>query len=85
MTKKEYITISELANALGISHVAVWKRVKKGQINAQKTGNTYVITNKEFQHVLRNKVSPKDKEQIKKAVKRTVKEYGEVLKKLGEE
>jgi len=85
MTKKQYTTISELAIILGISHVAVWKRVKKGQIKAEKIGNMYVITDKEVAYILRKKTTAKDKSQIEKAVKKAVKEYGEVLRKLGEE
>ena len=85
MTKKQYITISELASLLGISHVAVWKRVKKGQIKAEKIGNMYVINDKELAYILRKKPTAKDKDQIEKAVKKTLKDYGEVLKKLGEE
>ena len=85
MTKKQYTTISELAEILGISHVAVWKRIKKGQIKAEKVGNMYVITDKEVAHVLGKKLTAKDKGQIEKAVRKAVKEYGEVLRKLGEE
>jgi len=85
MTKKQYTTISELAEMLGISHVAVWKRIKKGQIDAEKVGNMYVITDKEVAHIIGKKPTAKDKGQIEKAVKKAVKEYGEVLRKLGEE
>ena len=85
MTKKPYITIAELAGLLGISHVAVWKRIKKGQIKAEKIGHMYIVTDKEVAHILRKKPSARDKSQIEKAVKKAVKDYGEVLRKLGEE
>jgi hypothetical protein len=85
MTKKQYTTISELARMLGISHVAVWKRIKKGQITAEKIGNMYVITDKEVTNILGKKLTTKGKGQIEKAVKKAVKEYGEVLRKLGEQ
>lgn len=85
MTKKEYISISELAGLLGISHVAVWKRIKNGQIKAEKIGNMYVITDNELLRVLGRKTTAKDKSRIEKAVKKTVKDYGEVLRKLGRE
>lgn len=48
MTKKQYTTLTELARLLGISHVAVWKRVKKGEIKAEKIGNIYVVADKEL-------------------------------------
>ena len=85
MTKKQYTTISELAKILGISHVAVWKCIKKGQIKAEKIGHIYVIKDKEVAHILGKKPTAKDKGQIEKAVKKAVKEYGEVLRKLGEQ
>ena len=85
MTKKQYTTISELAKILGISHVAVWKRIKKGQIKAEKIGNIYVITDKEVNNILRKKLTTKGKGQIEKTVKRVVQEYGELLKQLSKE
>ena len=85
MTKKSYITIAELAELLGISHVAVWKRIKKGQIKAEKIGHMYVITDKEVAHILRKRPTAKDKSQIEKAVRKAVREYDEVLKRLSKE
>lgn len=85
MTKKRYITISELANILGLSRVAVWKRVKKGEIKAEKIGNTYVIADKELDYILGKKPTAKDKGRVEKAVKKVVKDYGEVLKRLSKE
>jgi excisionase family DNA binding protein len=85
MARNKYITIAELADLLGVSHVAVWKRIKKGQIKAERIGRIYVITDKEVAHILGKKPTAKDRGQIEKAVKKAVKEYGEVLRKLGEE
>ena len=65
--------------------MAVWKRIKKGQIKAEKIGHMYIVTDKEVAHILRKKPSARDKSQIEKAVKKAVKDYGEVLRKLGEE
>jgi hypothetical protein len=45
----------------------------------------YVIKDKEVAYILGKKLAAKDKGQIEKAVKKAVKEYGEVLRKLGEE
>ncbi|MFQ5992863.1 MAG: helix-turn-helix domain-containing protein, partial [Nitrospiraceae bacterium] len=44
MTREKYITIPELAKLLGVSRIAIYNRVKKGQIPATKIGRTYVIT-----------------------------------------
>ena len=43
MKTDQFITISQLANFLGISRVAVYKKIKKGEIEASKIGNIYLI------------------------------------------
>ena len=85
MVTRNYITIPELAKLLGISRIAVYKKVKKGQIQAQKIGRNYVISDENVQSVLKKKLSRKDKGSIDAAIKRTVSEYGQVLKWLSKE
>jgi excisionase family DNA binding protein len=85
MTTEKYITIPELAKLLGVSRIAVYNRVKKGQIPATKIGRTYVITDKTVAGILGRKVTAERKKRIDAAVARTVREYGEVLKMLGKE
>jgi excisionase family DNA binding protein len=84
MVNGKYITIPQLAKLLGLSRIEVYRRVRKGQIKAEKVGRMYVIENKELSHILGKKLTAKDKGQIEKAVKKAVKEYGEVLRKLGD-
>ncbi|HEV8243174.1 MAG TPA: helix-turn-helix domain-containing protein [Nitrospirales bacterium] len=85
MTTERYITIPELARLLGVSRIAIYNRVKKGQIPAMRIGRTYVITDKTMTEILGKKTTEKDKKRIDVAVDRTVREYGEVLKLLGKE
>jgi excisionase family DNA binding protein len=85
MPIKEYITIPELARLLGVSRITVYNRVKKGQIDAKKIGRTYIITDETIRAILGNEVSQKEKDFIDASVRKTVKEYGEVLKMLGSE
>jgi len=85
MKNKDYITISELAKILKITRVAVYKKVKKGRIKAMKIGNMYVIPCKEIVDISGKSLKAEDKREIDKAVKKTVREYGEVLKLLGKE
>ncbi len=80
MTEKKYLSTTELAKILGISRIAVFKRIKKGDIKAIKIGRNYAIS---VEDILNDKLDDKSIEQIKNAVNRTVEEYGEVLKKLG--
>ena len=85
MANEKYITIPELAKLLGVSRIAIYRRVKKGQIPAVKVGRTYAITDRTILDILGKKISVKGKKRIDSAVRRTVREYGEVLKKLGRE
>lgn len=85
MINKKYITIPQLAKMMGLSRIEVYRKVRKSQIKAEKIGNMYVITDSEVAHILGEKTSDKDKSRIEKAVKKTVKEYGDVLRKLGKE
>jgi len=85
MTTEKYITIPELAKLLGVSRIAIYNRVKRGDIPAIKIGRTYVITDQTVADILGKKVTAERKKRIDGAVTRTVREYGEVLKRLGKE
>ena len=85
MDKQEYLTIPQLAELLGISRIAVYKKVKSGQIKAIRIGRTYAISKKVISHILGKELTPQLKKKIDKAVKKTIDEYGEVLRLLGRE
>ena len=85
MTTEKYITIPKLAELLGISRIAVFKRVKKGQIPATKIGKTYIITDQTVMQVLGKETTDKGKKRIDDAVRKTILEYGDVLAKLSKE
>jgi len=85
MASEKYITIPRLAELLGISRIAVYRKIKSGEIPSFRIGRTFVISDKTISTVLGKKVSDKAKTQIDTAVRRIVKEYGEVLKKLARE
>jgi excisionase family DNA binding protein len=48
MESKEFYTTKELAELLGVSRVAVFNRIKKGDIKAQKMGRNFVIFKKDL-------------------------------------
>jgi len=81
----EYITISQLARILGISRIAVYKKVKNGQIKAIRVGRIYLIPRSVTLNILGKELTEKDKKEIDRAITKTIKEYGEVLKLLGRE
>lgn len=83
MKNKDFLSTAELAKILGISRVAVFNKIKKGKIKAAKVGRSFVIAKKDLGDILSFGISDSDKEKINQAVKKTVKEYGETLKMLG--
>jgi excisionase family DNA binding protein len=84
MPIKRYISTTEAAKILGISTVAVFKKIKNGVLPAQKVGRNYVIDPEDL-GIKGGKLNEKTEKQISKAVKRVVSEYGNALKKLGRE
>jgi excisionase family DNA binding protein len=85
MEENKYISISQFAKLLGVSRIAVYKKIKKGQIKAIRIGKSFAIPKKYFTDIMGKTVSEKDKKIIDKAVEKTFKEYGEVLRLLGRE
>ena len=91
MNKNEnkYISVAELAKLLGISRIAVFKRIKKGQIPAEKIGHAYAISMEYVKGIVGGSdaeiLTEYKKTEIDQAVKKVVKEYGETLKLLGKE
>ena len=85
MENKDLITTTELAKILGISRIAVFKRIKRGQIKAIRVGRNFVIPRDSLPEVLGQVLSKKNKMEIETAVKKTVREYGQTLRLLGNE
>ena len=83
MSGKQYISIPQLAEILGISRIAVYRKVKNGQIKAVRIGRNYAIPKKFISGLLGSELTAAHKRSLDRAIRRTVKEYGEVLIKLG--
>jgi excisionase family DNA binding protein len=81
--ENEYITIPELAKILGISRIAVFRKVKQGKIKAVKIGRNYAISRKILGIMSGETLAEQDKKEIDLAVKKTVAEFGPTLKLLG--
>ena len=85
MIKVGSITIPQLAKLLGVSRIAIYNRVKKGEIPAIRIGRDYAITDQTVANILGKKVSSQEKRRIDDAVSLAVREYAEVLKLLSRE
>ncbi len=81
---KQYISTTEAADILGISRIAVFKKIKKGEIKAKKIGRNFAIAKEEIVSYQKERLDDSDKREIDRAVKKTMKEYGETIKLLGD-
>lgn len=82
---KKYLTTTELAHLLGISRVAVFQKIKSGDIPAKKHGRNFLIAKENVKHLLSQELTDEEKRKIDMAVDKVVDEYGETLKLLGKE
>ncbi len=85
MKKEKYLSTSEAAKILGLSRVSVFKKIKKGEIPAERVGRNYIIPREKISPALDKEITSKEKKFINKATNRVVKEYKETLKLLGKE
>lgn len=82
---KDYLTVKELADLMGISRIAVFNKIKLGKIKAEKIGRNYIIQKKDLDGLLKPGLSEIDKKEIEAGVKKVLHEYGETIKKLSKE
>jgi len=85
MKKEKYLTIPQVAKLLGISRIAVYKKVKNGQIKARKIGRSYAIPQNAVGGIRGRPLSISEKQRVDATIRRVVKEYGETLRLLGKE
>lgn len=81
----DFLTVKQLADILDISRVAVFNKIKRGQLIAEKVGKTYLIPKDQLAGIINNDLSEDEKTKIKKGVSKVIRDYGETLKMLGKE
>jgi len=89
MSDDKYISIPQLALILGITRIAVYRKVKGGKIKAIRIGRNFAIPREEVNRIV-GKIKGKPlneegKKQIDIVIAKTMAEYGEVIKRLGKE
>lgn len=83
--KNDLLSTTELAELIGVSRVTVFKKIKAGAIKAHKVGRSFVIDKKDVPYILGTLLSKREKEEVTRAVRKTIKEYGKTLELLGKE
>lgn len=82
--QNKYFSATEVAEIFGISRMHVNRLIRAGKIPAIRIGRNFAIKKSDL-GVYSEQVSDKDKKLVEKSVHRVFKEYGDVIKKLGEE
>ncbi|PIS14615.1 hypothetical protein COT64_01845 [Candidatus Shapirobacteria bacterium CG09_land_8_20_14_0_10_39_12] len=85
MNEKMFYSVAEVALMLGISRIAVFKKIKAGVIRAIRIGRAYGIPHEELKIILGESLTGKQKKDIETGVKKAVKEYKETFRMLGNE
>lgn len=81
MQHKEFYTTSELAKIIGLSRSQVFRKIQNGEIPSEKAGRINLVP-RLFVDEFLGRVAQKDELNITRAVKKTMGEYGEVIKML---
>jgi len=81
MQQKEFYTTPELAKILGLSRSQVFRKIQNGEIPSEKIGRINLIP-RLFVDDFLGRVAQKDELNITRAVKKTMGEYGDVIKML---
>ena len=84
MQPKKFYTIPEAAKKIGLSRSQVFRKVQAGQIPAQRFGKNYLIDSRAL-NFLTGEIDSHDIRSIEKAVRKTLKDYGEVIRDLGDQ
>lgn len=86
---KEFFSIIEVAKLAGVSRMTVYNWVKQGKIKAVRVGRSFAIpakiVKKYIVDIKGKALTEKDKRIIEESVTKTMDEYGEVLRRLGNE
>jgi len=78
-----FITIPELAKIIGLSRSQTFRKVKSGEIPAQRAGRIFLIP-RSYADNFTDKLTESDEKIISEGVNRVIEEYGEVIRKLGD-
>lgn len=78
------MTTTQAARILGISRMQMLRRVKAGEIRTIKAGRNFLIAKEDLNPIFKP-ATENDLKTVDRGVEKVIREYGDVLKKLGKE
>ena len=85
MDKKELLSTAEVAAILGMSRIAVFKKIKSGEIRAIRVGRGYAIAKSDVLEIAGHVLGENRKKEIEESINKTLADYGETIRRLGKE
>jgi putative resolvase len=82
---KKFFSTQEVADLLKVSRVAIFNKIKKGEIKAEKVGRNYVIPSESLSEIFDIKLSDKTKDELSSSVDKVIEDYEETIRLLGNE
>lgn len=82
----KFYSTNEIADILGVSHQAVYKKIKSNKLVARKVAGNFAVLGEDLSNYLNpSELTENKKRIIEEVVTKVVDEYGEALRKLGKE
>lgn len=83
-SSKKFLTVSDVSKKIGLSRMQVIRKIRSGEIHAERVGRSYIIPEEGLPGIYR-KISQVERDHVTEAVRRVLKEYGDVIRRLGRE
>ena len=83
--EQKALSVTELAKILHISRPAALKKIKTGEIKAQKVGRSFVVQKAELTKHRVGNLTEEKKELIKDSIRKIIKDYEGAVSVLGNE
>jgi excisionase family DNA binding protein len=85
MEREDLLSTADVAKILGISRIAVYKKIINGEITAQRVGRGFVVRRQDILEIAGHVLGEQKKKSIEQSVAKTLSDYGEAIRKLGKE
>lgn len=83
MQQKEFYTTTELGKIMGLSRSQIFRKIKNKEIPSEKIGRINLVP-RFYVDSLLGQLEKDDQRRIQSAIDKTIREYGEVIKMLGD-
>ena len=84
IVNKAYFSTTEAAKILGVSRIAVFKKIRSGQLESERFGRNYFVARDSLAYHA-GFLTARRRKELASDVRRIIGQYGEALRKLSKE